>query len=168
MSETKVSYTTPAQRLAAVIGRCFSTQSAKTRDALRYAAYSKFTGREIGSSKDLSDSEIEKMLQVWEHFDTPFTPSERAIMQCPELAQDYQREHGQVDLFAPADAADETPSTTDAVTFEAVIYGQRTDGDGETKLTLVIPRQDLKAMRALLGLDSKRLGVAISLIEGAK
>lgn len=52
----------------------------------------------------------------------------------------------------------------DAVTFEAVIDGQRTDRDGETKLTLLIPREDLEAVRSLLGLDSKRLGVAISVI----
>lgn len=56
------------------------------------------------------------------------------------------------------------PKDETAVTFEAVIDGQRTDRDGETKLTLCIPREDLDAVRALLGLDSKRLGVSVCVI----
>lgn len=56
------------------------------------------------------------------------------------------------------------PNESNAVTFQATIDGQRTDRDGETKLTLLIPLTDLEAVRSLLGMNSKRLGVAISVI----
>lgn len=56
------------------------------------------------------------------------------------------------------------PKDETAVTFEATIDGQRTDRDGETKLTLLIPFEELEAVRGLLGWNSKRLGVAISVI----
>ncbi len=51
-----------------------------------------------------------------------------------------------------------------AVTFEATIDGMRTDRDGETKLTLLIPRTDLDAVKQLLGLDGIVLGVSIAVI----
>ncbi len=51
-----------------------------------------------------------------------------------------------------------------AETFEATIDGMRTDRDGETKLTLLIPRTDLDAVKQLLGLDSIALGVSITVI----
>ncbi len=89
---------TPAQRLAAIVGKCFPTQSGKTRDALRHAAYSGFVGREIGSSADLTDTEIKSMLEIWEHYESPFLPSERAMKECNQFALAYQRERGQTEM----------------------------------------------------------------------
>ncbi len=91
-------HSTPAQRLAAVAGKCFPTQSKQTRDALRHAAYSKFIGREVKSSADLTDAEIQKMLEAWEHYKSPFFPSERAVKECNEFALEYQHEHGQTEM----------------------------------------------------------------------
>ncbi len=94
----------PAQRLAAILSKCFSTRTGKTRQSLRYAVYSKRVGREIASSQDLTEAEIKSMLEIWESHESPFLPSARALKECNELALDYQREHGQAELFA-AEAA---------------------------------------------------------------
>ncbi len=89
---------TPAQRLAAVVSKCFPTQSGKTRDALRHAVYAKFVGHEVKSSADLTATEIEKMLEIWESHESPFLPSERAMKECNEFASAYQKERGQTEM----------------------------------------------------------------------
>jgi hypothetical protein len=92
---------TPAQRLAAITAKCFKTRTGETKDALRHAAYSKAVGREIKSSADLTDDEIKWLLQVWEHHESPFCPSDRAMKECNEYADAYQREHGQSEMELP-------------------------------------------------------------------
>lgn len=93
-----MSQVTPAQRLAAVIGKCFETKQAVTRTALRHAVYSKFVGREVSSSADLTDLEVKRMLERWESHVSPFLPSETAMRECPTLADSYQREKGQAEM----------------------------------------------------------------------
>lgn len=91
-------HVTPAQRLAAVVSKCFDTKQAVTQTALRHAVYSKFTGREITRSDELTDDEIKRMLTAYEHHASPFLPSERARRECNEIAKAYQLEHGQVEM----------------------------------------------------------------------
>lgn len=91
-------HVTPAQRLAAVVSKCFETQPAQTRDALRHVVYSAFVGREIKSSADLTDDEIKRMLTAYEHYASPFLPSERAMKECNTVARVYQEEHGQTEM----------------------------------------------------------------------
>lgn len=93
-----MSQVTPAQRLAAVVGKCFTTQQAVTRTALRHAVYSKFVGREITHSDQLTADEVKRMLTAYEHHASPFLPSERAMRECNEIAKAYQLEHGQVEM----------------------------------------------------------------------
>jgi hypothetical protein len=86
-------------RLASVMGKCFPTVTGATRDALRHAALSQKLGREVASSADLTDDEIKTLLTEWEHYDAPFSPSEKAMKTVNELAQRYQTEHGQAQLL---------------------------------------------------------------------
>ncbi len=65
---------------------------------MRHAAYSRFVKHEVASSNDLSESEIQDMLEAWEHHESPFLPSERAMRECSEFAVAYQKEHGQTEM----------------------------------------------------------------------
>lgn len=87
------------QRLAAVVGRVFVMQPPKTRDALRHAAYSKFVGREITTSDELTDAEVKRMLEKWERFDIPFSPNDDCMRECAALAVAYQKDAGQLEMF---------------------------------------------------------------------
>lgn len=86
------------QRLASVMGKCFPTQTAKTRDALRHAVLSQALGREIKSSADLTDAEVEKLLTKWEHYQAPFNPSDAAKLEINAMADAYQVTHGQQEM----------------------------------------------------------------------
>mgnify|MGYP001609456061 CR=1 FL=1 len=89
---------TSRQRLAAVAGKCFEGKTAQAKDELRHAAYSQFVGREIESSNGLTDTEVEQMLTLWEHWETPFMPSSEGRKQVNEYARQYQEVHGQESL----------------------------------------------------------------------
>lgn len=88
----------PRQRLAAVMGKCFSTNTGATRDELRYAALSAKLGRSIVSSKDLTNKEVEQLLTEWEHYLDPFNPSDKAKAEIVELAAQYQVGRGQTEM----------------------------------------------------------------------
>lgn len=89
---------TSARRLAAVVGKCFPMQKGATLDGLRHAAYSKALGREIASSKDMTDAEVRQLLTRWEHWQAPFCPSDAAKAEIAELAAAYQIERGQTEM----------------------------------------------------------------------
>ena len=89
---------TPAQRLAAVVNKCFSTQSAATKDEMRYAVYSKFVGRPIKGSEDLNANEIQLMLTQLEDYQAPFNPSELGKKKICAMIAEYQNEQGQIEM----------------------------------------------------------------------
>lgn len=89
---------TPRQRLASVMGKCFETQPAATRTALRHAVLSYVLKREIKSSADMTDKEVQDLLTLWEHWQAPFNPSDAARGQINEIARQYQEEHGQTKM----------------------------------------------------------------------
>lgn len=86
------------ERLAAVVSKCFSTAMPATKDILRHAVYAQFIGREIRSSQDLEDAEVERMLTEWEDYQSPFLPSQKAIIECNALSKEYQQAHGQAEM----------------------------------------------------------------------
>ena len=88
----------PRQRLAAVMGKCFPTVTPKTRDELRHAALCERFGRNVESSADLTDDEVRCLLELWEHWQSPFLPSDKAIQQVNELARVYQQKRGQQEM----------------------------------------------------------------------
>lgn len=89
---------TPAQRLASVVSKCFETQPRETRDALRHVVYSAFVGRLIMHSDELTDDEIKRMLERFEHDQSPFLPSEYAMKECNTVARTWQEQHGQTEM----------------------------------------------------------------------
>jgi len=80
------------------MGKCFPNAKSKARDELRHAALSEKFGREIVSSKDLTDKEVDDLLTLWEHYEAPFSPSDAAIKEIVGLAKRYQDEKGQESL----------------------------------------------------------------------
>lgn len=85
---------TPRQRLAAVMGKCFDTQTKGTRDEWRHAVLSAKMKRAIVSSEDLTDREVQSLLTDWEHHDAVFSPSERGRKEIAELAAATRRNAG--------------------------------------------------------------------------
>jgi hypothetical protein len=88
----------PRQRLASVMGKCFETQSNATKTELRHAVLSHVLKREIKSSDDMTDKEVQDLLTLWEHWQSPFSPSDAARVEINEIAKQYQREHGQQEM----------------------------------------------------------------------
>jgi hypothetical protein len=89
---------TPRQRLASVMGKCFETQPTATRDELRHAVLSHVLKREIKSSADMTDKEVQDLLTLWEHWQSPFNPSDAARLEINAIAKLYQSEHGQTEM----------------------------------------------------------------------
>lgn len=89
---------TPRQRLAAVVGKCFDGQKQSARDEMRHAALSQKLGRDITSSEDLTAEEVTMLLQRWEHYLAPFSPSDAARREIAELVKRYQDTHVQTEM----------------------------------------------------------------------
>lgn len=79
------------QRLSAVVGKCFQTQSKETASALKHAVISKAIGREIKSSNEVTDAEAILLLEQW---GDGWTPSENGKLEIHKLAREYQQGQG--------------------------------------------------------------------------
>ena len=88
-------------RLAAVMARAFAPAKPAALTELRHAALAQKLGREITTSADLTDDEVESLLTQWERYDAPFSPSDAARKAITEFAKQYQLAHGQTELPLP-------------------------------------------------------------------